>query len=258
MNTTDDIVLNISEAAALAKTSRTSLYLALRSGSLRAKKHGARTVILYDDLKAWGGEPTALQTHLCGDRINDIKRKAPARWNATGAEFASHPLSPEGMPHDSTETESGAQGRVSPVLLVSNARGPSCAAVARRAPPHHAPRADTTVGGAGGEGSRHRRRRPMTVLLDVEVLDDTASPRRLQLRGRDAWALRELVRAGATGCTPIESPGPRWSGYVFKQRRQGLVIKTIHESHGGAFAGHHARYRLLSRVRVHDHGDAGA
>ena len=34
--------------------------------------------------------------------------------------------------------------------------------------------------------------------------------------GRDAWALGELIGAGAAGCTPIDNPGPRWSGYIFK------------------------------------------
>ena len=29
--------------------------------------------------------------------------------------------------------------------------------------------------------------------------------------GRDAWALGELISAGADGCTPITHVGPRWS-----------------------------------------------
>ncbi len=36
--------------------------------------------------------------------------------------------------------------------------------------------------------------------------------------GREAWALGELVKAGERGCTPIDTPGPRWSDYVFKLR----------------------------------------
>ena len=52
--------------------------------------------------------------------------------------------------------------------------------------------------------------------------------------GRDAWAPGELVFAGADGCTPIDNPGPRWSGYVFKLKRiYGLDIETITEMHGG-------------------------
>jgi hypothetical protein len=67
--------------------------------------------------------------------------------------------------------------------------------------------------------------------------------------GRDAWALGELITAGAAGCTPIDNPGPRWSGYVFKLKRiYGLDIESITEVHGGEYAGKHARYVLRSRV----------
>jgi hypothetical protein len=69
-------------------------------------------------------------------------------------------------------------------------------------------------------------------------------------KGRDAWALSELIAAGERGCTPIDNPGPRWSGYVLKLRKLGLSIETINEMHGGPYAGRHARYRLLSDVEV--------
>jgi hypothetical protein len=68
--------------------------------------------------------------------------------------------------------------------------------------------------------------------------------------GRDAWALMELHRAGETGCTPIDHPGPRWSAYVLKLRNRGLQIETVTERHGGPFAGRHARYVLRSRIRI--------
>jgi hypothetical protein len=68
--------------------------------------------------------------------------------------------------------------------------------------------------------------------------------------GRDAWALLNLLRAGSSGCTPIDHPGPRWSHYVFKLRKAGFVVETVHENHGGAFAGSHARYVLHSRVSI--------
>jgi hypothetical protein len=68
--------------------------------------------------------------------------------------------------------------------------------------------------------------------------------------GRDAWALQNLLRAGERGCTPIETPGPRWSHYVFKLRRAGFIIETIDEDHGGPFAGTHARYVLRSQVTI--------
>lgn len=87
-------------------------------------------------------------------------------------------------------------------------------------------------------------------ILTVEILDGP-EPVPIRLAGRDAWALRELMRAGETGCTPIDHPGPRWSGYVHKLRRvYGIRVETIHERHSGPFPGRHARYVLRSRLRV--------
>ena len=68
--------------------------------------------------------------------------------------------------------------------------------------------------------------------------------------GRDAWALDQLLRAGETGCTPVDNPAPRWSHYVFKLRRAGIAIETITEKHAGPFAGHHARYVLRTPLAV--------
>ena len=68
--------------------------------------------------------------------------------------------------------------------------------------------------------------------------------------GRDAWALKNLMDAGKRGCTPIDHPGPRWSHYVFKLRGMGFIIETVHEDHGGPFAGTHARYVLHSPVTI--------
>jgi hypothetical protein len=70
------------------------------------------------------------------------------------------------------------------------------------------------------------------------------------VRGRDAWALLELKGANEDGCTPIDHPGPRWSGYVHKLRNTGINIETIRENHGGPFAGQHARYVLRSQVTI--------
>jgi len=80
---------------------------------------------------------------------------------------------------------------------------------------------------------------------------DGIETRTIELSGRDAWALCKLVKVGAKGCTPIDHPGPRWSGYVHKLRHKyGLHIETIDEQHGGQFSGRHARYVLRSVVRV--------
>lgn len=70
--------------------------------------------------------------------------------------------------------------------------------------------------------------------------------------GRDAWALQALVAAGEGGVTPIGTPGPRWSAYIFNLRQMGLVIETVHESHSGPFPGTHARYVLRSDVSIVD------
>ena len=71
-----------------------------------------------------------------------------------------------------------------------------------------------------------------------------------QFKGRPAWALANLMAAGEDGCTPMDQPGPRWSAYVFKLKRNGVDIGTVHESHEGNYAGHHARYVLRSPVTV--------
>jgi hypothetical protein len=59
-----------------------------------------------------------------------------------------------------------------------------------------------------------------------------------------------LKRQGERGCTPITTPGPRWSAYVFNLRGMGLIIETIHESHEGPFPGTHARYVLHSPISI--------
>lgn len=72
----------------------------------------------------------------------------------------------------------------------------------------------------------------------------------LNIVGREAWALLELVEAGAAGCTPLNNPAPRWSDYVFRLRHHGFTVETIDENHGGPFAGQHARYVLRDRVSL--------
>jgi hypothetical protein len=69
--------------------------------------------------------------------------------------------------------------------------------------------------------------------------------------GRDAWALGELITAGAAGCTPIMHVGPRWSHYIWKLRTvYRLAIESVEEQHGGEFSGRHVRYVIRSRVVV--------
>src|SRR4051812_44353657 len=78
------------------------------------------------------------------------------------------------------------------------------------------------------------------MILIVKAQIGKSSP----VRGRDAWALLELKANNDNGCTPIDHPGPRRSGYVHKLRKAGVVIETIREARGGAFSGQHARYCL--------------
>lgn len=73
---------------------------------------------------------------------------------------------------------------------------------------------------------------------------------RRTFHGREAWTLRQLVTAGSVGVTTLDRPAPRWSHYVFKLRKAGLVISTDRESHGGTFPGSHGRYRLETPVTV--------
>ena len=87
--------------------------------------------------------------------------------------------------------------------------------------------------------------------IKVGLFDDAGDvTTTLVFEGRNAWALNQLISAGQRGCTPIDNPAPRWSHYVYKLRRGGIDVETIHEAHGGQFAGHHARYVLRSKLRV--------
>jgi hypothetical protein len=72
--------------------------------------------------------------------------------------------------------------------------------------------------------------------------------------GREAWTLRHLVNAGSAGVTTLSQPAPRWSHYVYKLRKAGLVISTDYEPHKGDFPGNHGRYRLETPVTVVEGG----
>jgi hypothetical protein len=108
-------------------------------------------------------------------------------------------------------------------------------------------RTDTAPPASRSEGGRRSGARK-----EYDVIEDDGNTRRIIVTtAREIWALNELVKAGALGCTPIDNPGPRWSGYVYKlKRNHGLSIKTINEAHGGPFKGTHGRYVLRSAVRA--------
>jgi hypothetical protein len=86
--------------------------------------------------------------------------------------------------------------------------------------------------------------------LTVKVRLEGNPPIERLFEGRLAWTLTQLLGAGENGCTPMDQPAPRWSDYVFKLRRAGVAIETLHEAHGGSFSGHHGRYVLRSRVTI--------
>ena len=71
-----------------------------------------------------------------------------------------------------------------------------------------------------------------------------------KFHGRPAWALAALIDAGARGLSVLERPAPRWAAYIHKLRRAGVMIETLHEHHGGAFSGTHARYRVNTPVEI--------
>lgn len=72
----------------------------------------------------------------------------------------------------------------------------------------------------------------------------------VHLEGRAAWAMKQLINAGARGVTPLDLPtGVRMAHYIFLLRRH-FVISTRHESHGGDFGGTHARYTLETSVSI--------
>jgi hypothetical protein len=75
-------------------------------------------------------------------------------------------------------------------------------------------------------------------------------PITLHLKGRLAWTLQALVKAGEQGITPLHNPAPRASHYVMTLRRKGIAIEPEMQMHGGAFPGEHGVYRLKSAVTI--------
>ncbi|WP_223228347.1 winged helix domain-containing protein [Roseovarius litoreus] len=88
------------------------------------------------------------------------------------------------------------------------------------------------------------------------ITPSAGEPFNIAVSGRDRWALEQLRRAGAKGCTPINNPAPRWAAYVHDLRTLGVEIETITEPHEGDSPGHHARYVLCSGVSLDWEGSA--
>jgi hypothetical protein len=83
------------------------------------------------------------------------------------------------------------------------------------------------------QGAKHDGAKDTPGRLSICVRLDEVPLRDLSFEGRDAWGLIQLLNAGERGCTPINAPGPRWSHYVWKLRRSGLIVETINEAHAG-------------------------
>jgi len=90
------------------------------------------------------------------------------------------------------------------------------------------------------------------------ITDTIGNARTISVKGREEWALRCLIAAGQKGCTPLDTPGPRWSAYIHDLRAMGVEIETINEKHGGPFRGTHARYVLRSHVTPLNHAGRAA
>ena len=50
---------------------------------------------------------------------------------------------------------------------------------------------------------------------------DTGKTRDVTLKRRDLWEIECRIDARERGCTPIDTPGPRWSAYVHSLRALG-------------------------------------
>lgn len=93
-----------------------------------------------------------------------------------------------------------------------------------------------------------------TLLVKIEPDGDVK-----QLDGRAAWMMQKLIEAGERGVTSLDLPtGVRVAHAVYLLRRDGFVISTKRESHGGPFAGVHGRYTLESSTSIIDPAEQAA
>ena len=106
------------------------------------------------------------------------------------------------------------------------------------------PGLDNRFADAAGNPRVARKRRVKEAGTPYRVTPSAGESFRIVVSGRIRWALDRLRAAGTRGCTPITEPAPRWAAYIHSLRDMGVRVETITEAHGGAFAGHHARYVL--------------
>ncbi|TPJ38206.1 hypothetical protein FJ437_30810 [Mesorhizobium sp. B2-6-6] len=75
----------------------------------------------------------------------------------------------------------------------------------------------------------------------------------MRLDGRAGWMLTKLVEAGKRGVTTLELPaGIRVAHAVYLLRRDGFIVSSENETHGGDFPGRHSRYRIETPLSIVD------
>lgn len=82
----------------------------------------------------------------------------------------------------------------------------------------------------------------------VKVENPREDDRFVLVSGRVRWVLECLTKACEKGCKPIDTPGLRWSDYVFRLPAESGQIDTVTEKHEGPSAGTDTRYILKSRM----------
>ncbi|SMX23374.1 winged helix domain-containing protein [Boseongicola aestuarii] len=103
--------------------------------------------------------------------------------------------------------------------------------------------------------AKHQSTDWSALIYEIQTDEKTSE---IVVSGRARWALEELIASGSKGCTPIDNPAPRWSGYVHNLRQMDVFIETIHEKHQGPFAGTRARYVLRCRATPKRSGEVAA
>ena len=79
------LAYSIVEACEIARTGRTALYEAIRSGQLAARKRGRRTLILAEDLRSWVEGLPVLQVQAscqCTAPRHVARRRSASRLTA--------------------------------------------------------------------------------------------------------------------------------------------------------------------------------